>query len=61
MTFLFEIIEQIATKINQTVDFFLLQKNYPKIIMEGQCKKMKIFKQELQFEKCLKQRIEIIC
>ena len=28
---------------------------------KGWCKKMKIIKQELQFEKCLKQRIEFIC
>ena len=29
--------------------------------MKGWCKKMKIIKQELEFEECLKQRIEFIC
>ncbi len=41
---------------------FLLFKNNIKIIQtKGWCKKMKIIKQELQFEECLKQRIEFIC
>ena len=29
--------------------------------MKGWCKKMKIIKQELEFEECLKQRLEFIC
>ena len=42
--------------------FFLLSINNMKIIQtKGWCEKMKIIKQELQFEKCLKQRIEFIC
>ena len=41
---------------------FLLSKNNIRIIQtKGWCKKMKIIKQELQFEECLKQRIEFIC
>ena len=41
---------------------FLLLKNNIKIIqMKGWCKKMKIIKQELEFEECLKQRLEFIC
>ena len=41
---------------------FLLPKNNIKIIQtKGWCKKMKIIKQELEFEECLKQRLEFIC
>ena len=41
---------------------FLLSINNIKIIhTKGWCKKVKIIKQELQFEECLKQRIEFIC
>ena len=43
------------------VDFFLLRKIHLRITRKGWCKKMKIIKQELQFEECLKQRIEFIC
>ena len=41
---------------------FLLPKNNIKIIQaKGWCEKMKIIKQELQFEESLKQRLEFIC
>ena len=40
----------------------MLSINNMKIIQtKGRGEKMKIIKQELQFEKCLKQRIEFIC
>ena len=44
-----------------TILVFSSVKNHPKIIMKGWCNKMKIIKQKLEFEKCLKQRIEFIC
>ena len=53
-TYLFELIEQIDTKINQKIKsgwFFLLLKNNIKIIqMEMMVFDMNIIKQELQFE-----------
>ena len=40
---------------------FLLLKNNIKIIQERMVFEMKIIKQELEFEECLKQRLEFIC
>ena len=40
---------------------FLLPKNNIKVIQERMVRKMKIIKQELEFEECLKQRLEFIC
>ena len=49
------------TKINQKInriDFFLFKNNIKIIQNERMVLRLKIIKQELQFEECLKQRLE---
>ena len=65
MTYLFELFYRTERYRDQSENkiwlIFLLPKNIKIVQTKGWCKKMKIIKQELQFEECLKQRIEFIC
>ena len=61
MTFLFELIEQIDTKINQKWLIFFIAKKVIQSQKERMVFEMQIIKEELRFDDSLKKRLEFIC